>query len=117
MPDKLLNPEKYIHPDTRATDTCVSKNTRLIKEIPMKAHNKLLIGSCSNHTMSSSAKGKLPLPSLPEEAATAHKFNDMNINLLSISKTCDNGCVGVFCENDMFISKKEDLDIKLKNNS
>lgn len=27
----------------------------------------------------------------------------------------DNGCVGVFCNNNMFISKKEDLDIKLKN--
>ena len=112
-PKWFTNPEQFIYPDTGATNTCVSRKTKLINEVE-NANDPLNIGSCSNHTLISKSKGKLPLP-LPQKATIAHKFEDMTVNLLSVGRTCDQGCVGVFRENDMFISKEEDIDITLQN--
>lgn len=74
--------------------------------------DSLTVGLCSNHTITSDAKGELPIP-LPTAARKAHKFNNMNINLLSIGNACNKNCVSVFRKDDMFISKEEDVEIKL----
>ena len=52
------DPDSFIHPDTGATKTCVTKDTKLINEIETPIGMK--VGSCSNHIIESESKGQLP---------------------------------------------------------
>ena len=105
-------PENFIHPDTGASKTCVTADTVLRNETPTP--NGLKVGSCSNHILESKAKRELKIKGLPKTVTTAYKFDDMSLNLLSMGQVCDAGCVGVFKEKEMIISKETDIKIKLK---
>lgn len=109
----LFDNDNSIYPDTGATVTCVKPNTVLENQKPFSG---MKIGSCSNHILSSNTQGEPPLQGLPTKARTAHKVDDININLLSIGTVCDQQCVGVFKEKEMFIAHKKDVKIKLKRN-
>ena len=54
------------------------------------------------------------LQGLSTKARTAHKVDGIDINLLSIGTVCDQQCVGVFKEKEMFIAHENDVEIKLK---
>ena len=71
-------PSEYLYPDTEATVTCVTNDTRLINEKPTP--NGIKIGSCSNHILQSTATGELPLKGLPKAAQTANKVNGINMH-------------------------------------
>ena len=106
----LFDNDDCIYPDTGATVTCVKTNTRLNNQKPSSGMH---IGSCSNHVLSSNTQGELPIQGLPTKARIAHKVDGININLLSVGTVCDQQCVGVFKEKEMFIAHKNDVDIKL----
>ena len=61
-------PQLFIHPDTGASKSCVTKGTSLVNEIATPIGMK--VGSCSNHVLESKSKGKLPIAKLPDEAKT-----------------------------------------------
>ena len=75
------------------------------------------IRSCSNHMLSNNTQGELPLQGIRTKARTAHKVYGININLLSIGTVCDQQCVGIFKEKEMFIAHENDVEIRLKGNS
>ena len=102
------DPNEYLYPDTGATVTCVTNDTKLINE--KLTTNGMKIGSCSNHILQSTATGRLPI-NLPQAATTAQKVDGININLLSIGQTCDQKCVGIFKEKEMFIANEDNIEI------
>ena len=57
--------------------------------------------------------GELLLQELPTEARTAKKVDGININLLSIGTVYNRKYVGVFKEKEMFITHKNDVEIKM----
>ena len=105
-------PQSFIHPDTGAKKSCVTKRRSLVNDIATPIGMK--IGSCSNHVLESKSKGKLPITKLPDKAKTAYKFEDMSLNLLSIGSVCDAGCVSVFKKSEMYVAKEDDIDITLR---
>ena len=47
----------------------------------------------------------------PNKALTAQKVNGINIDLLSVGKTCDQQYISVFKEKEMFIANEKDVEI------
>ena len=48
---------------------------------------------------------------MAQAATTAQKVDGININLLSIGQTCDQKCVSIFKEKEMFIANEDDIEI------
>eukprot|EP00536_Pseudo-nitzschia_multiseries_P014179 jgi/Psemu1/37769/gm1.37769_g len=52
----------------------------------------LTVGCANGSTMQSTATDLLDLPRLPLEARGCHKFNEMELPLVSVPKLCSNRC-------------------------
>ena len=99
-----------MYPDTGAFVTYVKSNTKLTNKKPSA---EMKIGSCFNHILHSTTQQELPLQGLPTKARTKHKVDGININLLSIGTVCDQKCVRVFKEKEVFTAHKNNVEMKL----
>ena len=104
--------DQYLIPDTGATTTCVTLNTKLKNEKKVNANEGMRVQLCTGTVTTAVATGELLLKNLPTAARKANKMN-VTLPLLSIGKVCDTNCTAVFRKDDMLIANDNDINIQL----
>ena len=82
------------HLDTAATGHFVATSCRLLNKTPTP--NGLIVQCANSSHMQATDNRKLYIPSLPENATTAHVFPDMKTALILVPELCDADCLLTF---------------------
>ena len=95
--------------DSGATGHFVNNDIKLVNETPTPYGIGVTVAN--SNVIRSKTKGDLPLPSIPEAARDAHKFNDIHQPLLSIGKLADSHCVSIFDKKEINVYHESDVKI------
>ena len=93
------------HLKKAATGHFVTTSCRLLNKTPTP--NGLIV-QCANYShMQATDTGKLDIPSLPQNATTAHVFTDMKTEIIWVPKLCDADCLITFQESHVTVYDPE----------
>ena len=80
-----------------ADTSCTSHYLKTNSVINHRIHAPIQVKQPDGSHITSKNKGEIPiLGELPQHAKSAHGFNELQTNLLSIGQLCDSNCIALF---------------------